>query len=189
MKHRSANIIGSKGNALSRLQISALTVSTTALALAFSVGCSAPTKQYAIPKDLCGIQVKPNLVEPLLPPGEKLNFRSSSTGEHSWCRVEVDGKTPLSVMREWWSADTTVSYLARGALGVSPYDKQTKDRRYIYSRTGAIGQVECPESRKDGKKLFASVRVTSEVTEAEMKRFIIGYTKSVATSEACEAGA
>ncbi|MFG2531695.1 hypothetical protein [Streptomyces sp. NPDC048516] len=64
-------------------------------------GCGAPKINYAIPSSLCDIPVSRDLLRPLFPPGDRIEFDGDSFPDDgkatSFCQYYVDGNAALSV--------------------------------------------------------------------------------------------
>ncbi|WP_328395761.1 hypothetical protein OHS70_09780 [Streptomyces sp. NBC_00390] len=154
--------------------------------LMLTASCSSPTREYAVPTDLCGVKVAASALEPVLPPGEKVSLHPSDVGGNKRCRLHVDDESALSASIEPWEKDATAQDVARVALDVDPADTPSKDRRFLYSKKGAVGRVECPDANSSDQLLWATVRVThDDATEAEMHKLIAAYADAVPTSGAC----
>ncbi|MCC5035843.1 hypothetical protein DMH02_022170 [Streptomyces sp. WAC 00631] len=152
--------------------------------------CSDAQREYATPEALCGIEISPRALEPLMPPGDKVSLREKKGSGARRCDVMVDGKTVLATAVEWYEGGSSLEHVAARTVGVEPGDKKTADNRYLYSDTGAIGLVQCVDPSKidqdvDGD-LFATARVSGySATESELKTLIIGYAKALSDSDAC----
>ncbi|MGW6528693.1 hypothetical protein [Streptomyces venezuelae] len=91
----------------------------------------------------------------------------------------------MTPIHGWLSADR-LQRVAEEAIAVDPFDHMTKDHRYIYSNTGAVGIVDRPNQGALKDKLFASVRVThDDATESDMHKLITAYTESAASPKEC----
>lgn len=103
------------------------------------------------------------------------------------CRIYVDDKEVLSASSEWLNKD--MSLLDVAALpfnNVDPGDSVTKDGKYIYSKTGAIGEVYCPKPPTSSEKVFASIRVSGGEPNAEaLKNLMREYTERLDSSDHC----
>lgn len=151
-----------------------------------TVSCSSPVREYKVPTALCGVKIAPAVLEPVLPPGNEVTLHPTDVGGNKRCRLHVDGASVLSASIERWEQDTSTQDVASGALAVDPLDNQSKDRRFIYSKTGAVGRVNCPDPQTSDGSLWATVRVThDDATEADMKSLITAYADSVAASGEC----
>jgi hypothetical protein len=111
---------------------------------------------------------------------------STAVGENKRCRLHVDDESTLSASIEPWERNASAQDVARVALAVDPSDTQSKDRRFIYSKTGAVGRVNCPTTSSSNQFLWATVRVThDEATAGEMRELIAAYADAVAASSEC----
>lgn len=153
-----------------------------------TTACSTQERSYEIPSALCGTAVSPDLLEPLLPPGDKISITLSDRVEGiKRCLVNVDGKQVLAVGTEWWKKGTSLRKAALVIANVDSGDKETEDGRYLYSDTGAIGKVTCPKPRKTDGELLVTARVNEPGTpdEAAMKKLIAAYAEAVGKSDEC----
>ncbi|MFE6960740.1 hypothetical protein [Streptomyces sp. NPDC057696] len=150
---------------------------------------SAPEREYATPKELCGsTKVSAASLEPLLPPGKKIAVEPTSAVGVKRCRLEVDGTVVFSTSVEKRGADTSARDVATSASGVDPNDASADNGRFIYSKTGAVGQVECPKSAGTDSSFWATARVSDTADPADMHRFIKEYATAAAGSGACAEG-
>ncbi|MFC8827129.1 hypothetical protein ACFT9I_17515 [Streptomyces sp. NPDC057137] len=171
-----------------------LTVSLGALSIVVLVsGCSEPTreKEYEVPKALCGVEVPADVLDPLLPAGEKVAERSKTASGVKRCYVSVDDEVALSTSIEWYEADTPVAEVAEKTIGAGPDDKVTTDKRYSYSGKGGAGLIECEDSSEMGKgvdgDLYTTVRVGGDSADASaVLKVIEAYTTTVPKAGACE---
>lgn len=89
------------------------------LSTIFLAGCSGEEKNYAVPDELCGAQVKSELIKSLLPSGDEIRVvdeESKSTSPHHFCEVLVDDKVELSTEGVWQPAGTTAKEAAEKSL-------------------------------------------------------------------------
>ncbi|MFB7995723.1 hypothetical protein ACFC4G_23225 [Streptomyces sp. NPDC056002] len=158
-----------------------------ALLVATAAGCSSsePRREYATPKELCGTEVSTGSLEPLLPPGKKIAVKPTSAVGVKRCRLEVDGKVVFSTSVEKLGADSSARDVATSALGVDPNDTSADSGRFIYSKTGAVGRVECPKSAGADSSFWVTARVSGDAVAADMLRFIKEYATAAAGSRAC----
>ncbi|MFF9674795.1 hypothetical protein ACF1GS_24350 [Streptomyces eurythermus] len=159
------------------------------LLVGLTTSCSSPspTREYAVPSDVCGTHVARSLLEPLLPPGEKVSAQPTSSVGVERCRMLVDGKVVLSTSIEKHDANTSVGDVASSAYGVEPTDTRADGGRTIYSKTGAVSLVECPGSASANSTLWATVRTSHDVKASSMRDFIKGYATALGKSDACRA--
>ncbi|MBB5930077.1 hypothetical protein [Streptomyces echinatus] len=168
---------------------SAASLLGAALLVGLTAACSSPspTREYAVPGDVCGTDVARSLLEPLLPAGERISAKSSSAVGATRCRLSVEGEIVFSSAVEKHDADTTAHDVAASAYGVDPTDATAAGGRVIYSKTGAVGLVGCPASASADSSLWATVRTSHEVEASAMRDFVEGYAAAVAGSDACRA--
>ncbi|WP_326773847.1 hypothetical protein [Streptomyces sp. NBC_01445] len=153
-------------------------------------GCSssAPEREYATPKELCGIKVSAGSLEPLLPPGKKIAVEPTAAVGVKRCRLEVDGKVVFSTSVEKRGADTSARDVATSAIGVNPNDPSADNGRFIYSKTGAVGRVECSKSAGADSSFWVTARVSDDADPADMHRFVKEYATAAAGSGSCAEG-
>ncbi|MGW6533483.1 hypothetical protein [Streptomyces venezuelae] len=161
----------------------ALAISAAGLLIA---GCSGSDGDgYTTPSSLCGIDVPADALEPVLPDGDSISASPTSSAYTKRCRLLIDAKPVFSAAVEWWGSSTTLQRVATDAIGVDPFDRATPDHNYIYSSTGAVGSVDCPNQKDLKGKIYVSVRTADATTEEKMKKFITSYSASVASSKEC----
>ncbi|WP_181792883.1 hypothetical protein [Streptomyces sp. WELS2] len=156
-------------------------------ALTTSCSSSSPTREYAVPSNVCGTRMAPSLLEPLLPPGEKVGAQPTSSVNVKRCRILVDGKVAFSSSIEKRDANTSVGDVASSAYGVEPTDTRADGDHTIYSKTGAVSLVECPGSASANSTVWATVRITHNVKASSMHDFIKEYATAVGRGDACRA--
>ncbi|MBL1108062.1 hypothetical protein JK361_26315 [Streptomyces sp. 5-8] len=166
---------------------SAVSLLGAALLVGLTASCSspAPAREYAVPGDVCGTDVARSVLEPLLPAGQKISAEASSAVGVERCRISVDGEIVFSSAVEKHDANTTANDVASSAHGVDPADASANGGHVVYSKTGAVGLVECPASTSADSSLWATVRTSHEVKASAMRAFVEGYAAAVAESDAC----
>ena len=159
-----------------------------ALLLVVSASCSSPSpkREYALPKDLCGTQISSATLEPVLPPGQKISAQPTSAVGVQRCRLQVDGKTVLSVSTEKRAAGASARDVAMTALGVDPSDTGADNRQLIYSKTGAVNKVECPASASSDSSLWVTARASHASASSDMRRLVEQYAATIAKTDACQ---
>jgi hypothetical protein len=150
-----------------------------------SCSSSPPSREYAVPEQLCGTGVPGSALEPLLPPGKEIKARPTSAVGAERCRLEVDGDTVFSSSVEQRGPDVTVREMAESAFGVGPGDTSADGGRFIYSRTGAVGLVECPGRASAERSVWVTVRTEQASEASDTHRFIEAYADAVAGTDAC----
>ncbi|MFJ8860893.1 hypothetical protein ACIRD8_20995 [Streptomyces sp. NPDC102451] len=150
--------------------------------------CSAPEKSYATPGSLCGKSISSKFLDPFMPPGKKVSVVSRHEAEGiRRCRIYVDGKEVLSASSEWLRKDASLLKVAAMPFNnVDPGDTVTRDGKYIYSKTGAIGEVTCLVPPTSSERVFASIRISGGKPDAEaLKNLIREYSKKLDNSDHC----
>ncbi|MGE7389042.1 hypothetical protein ACQKM2_26560 [Streptomyces sp. NPDC004126] len=73
---------------------------------------------YAVPGDVCGVEVRPSLLEPLLPPGESLHQGKTyeDGGDITGCAMEVDKRRELTFQASLVPADVDPLEVKRSNL-------------------------------------------------------------------------
>lgn len=157
-----------------------------ALLVASASACASPAPEhaYATPEDLCGTKVSAAFLEPLLPPGKTIAARPASAVSVERCRLLVDGKVVFSSSVEKRAAGASARDVAESAIGVEPTDTRTGDGRFIYSKAGAVGRVEC--SGRPDSSLWVTARTTRPATAADMLKLVKEYANSAAGSGVCD---
>lgn len=152
-----------------------------------TTACSSPSPEleYAVPSSLCGTKVTSTSLEPLLPPGKEISEEPTAAVGVERCRLQVDGKTVFSSSVEKRAADVSAQDVAESAVGVEPTDSATGDGRFIYSKTGAVGRVECPASGQSDASWWVTARTTDTVAAKDMLTFVKHYASAAAKTDAC----
>ncbi|MFE4910526.1 hypothetical protein ACFRCX_03015 [Streptomyces sp. NPDC056652] len=153
--------------------------------------CSEPAQPYETPKALCGVDVPAEVLDPLLPEGEKVSERSRTASGVKRCYVSVDDKVALSTSVEWYEAGTPVAEIASKTIGADPGDTVTADKRYSYSGKGGAGLMRCEEPSTIDKDvdgdLYATVRVGGDPADASaVLKFIEAYTSAAPAAGECK---
>ncbi|MFD5899512.1 hypothetical protein [Streptomyces sp. NPDC060366] len=153
--------------------------------------CSESTKEYETPQAVCGVAVPAEILDPLLPEGEKVSERSKTASGVKRCYVSVDDKVALSTSIEWYEADTPVAEIASKTIGADPDDKVSADKRYSYSGKGGAGLIRCEDSSEIDKDvdgdLYATVRVSGDSADASaVLKMVEAYTKAAPSGDGCE---
>ncbi|MFB7709443.1 hypothetical protein [Streptomyces sp. NPDC056105] len=157
-----------------------------ALLVASASACASPAPEHAsaTPKDLCGTKVSVAFLEPLLPPWKTIATRPASAVGVERCRLLVDGKVVFSGSVEMRAPGASARDVAASAIGVEPTDTSTGDGRFIYSKTGAVGGVEC--SGRSDSSLWVTAQTTHPATAADMLKVVKEYANSAAGSGVCD---
>ncbi|MFJ6850324.1 hypothetical protein ACIQM3_07235 [Streptomyces sp. NPDC091271] len=150
--------------------------------------CSTSGKSYETPSSLCGKSIPSKLLDPFMPAGKSASVVSRHETEGiRRCRIYVDNKEVLSASSEWLRKDMSLRDAARSTFNnVDPDDKITKDGKYIYSKTGAIGAVVCETPPTSSERVFSSIRISGGKPNAEaLEGLIREYSEKLANSDHC----
>ncbi|MFF5535363.1 hypothetical protein ACFY71_23235 [Streptomyces cinerochromogenes] len=168
-------------------RVVAATVALAALGLIVSCSGSDDTREYDVPRALCGVSVDPGLVSPFLPAGKKIRMSETRpVPSRKNCRADVDGKWALMANLEWWSEDTSSSTVASGNPQLE--EAQLSPDGNFYSGTGAVALVKgCKNPHHAQQLLFTSLRVRdSDLGDiSTMKKLATTYTEAVGRSDEC----
>lgn len=160
-------------------------------------------REYAVPRDLCGVKVSPELVEPFLPAGDSVSQNDGLDPPEVagiWCAVSVDGREELKVTGDWVlksNLDTRIS-------GIS-HPSRIRGGKYVVGKRGATTALPCrnPKARidvpaREGEKQHTVpadtyvIEVRSyhepegvEESKKAMARFIVAFTESLKKSQPC----
>ncbi|GHA99257.1 hypothetical protein ACIQRS_00080 [Streptomyces termitum] len=166
-----------------------------ALALLLA-GCSQPPEEkraFEVPGVLCGTEVSPALLSPLLPAGgEEIEVKRSDLigGGMMTCKVSVDGATALSLGWNWGELGEPL----RRAANDNPYLKlakqETPDGRVVYGEESGATRVTCEPvvaHRKGNAELIATLKVFEGRPDADaVKNLLVAYAKELeVSSEEC----
>jgi hypothetical protein len=158
-------------------------------------GCG-EERSYAVPEDLCGVRVSSDVVEPFMPPGEKLRVNKNDYGGNEGlegCTAYVDGYVVLSSRGEW-RAERLSAKEAASVPGPWPF----AGGRYVWWERGAATVLACHVpgqdtiSRDEGKgdaryfALEAQVPKPDEGTPEAMRTFLVEYARAYAKTLPCQ---
>ncbi|WP_063729190.1 hypothetical protein [Streptomyces sp. RTd22] len=162
-----------------------------------AVGCGGDSREYAVPKKLCGAKVDPDLLAPLLPAGEKMKMRKSTRDIGETCSISVvpgedrgyvpaldikrdsvtEGDDPLKVMK--WR-------LIRSG---NPKKVDIGDDARIADSMGLVA-LSCPPKGKDttlAVEVDLSTPTPKDVSERRkaLERFLRSYLPTAAKAHGC----
>ncbi|WP_405795394.1 hypothetical protein [Streptomyces sp. NBC_01506] len=165
------------------------------LAVALSIGLSGcgegAKKEYAIPTSLCGVSVDQELLEPLLPPGKKIEVRNDPYAKgvpRTACVARVDGDVWLTVYGEWREAGFTALQAAEDkVVGGGSFGTAENGKVYSWNR-GAATAFPCRS--EDWGAYSAAVEVVErddrEANVKALETFITPYGEALAKTLPCE---
>ncbi|WP_157877458.1 hypothetical protein [Streptomyces odonnellii] len=170
-----------------RLRTPLVLVALMGLTLA---GCSdpEPRRAYTIPDDLCGVALSPAVLEPVLPPGDKMSSSKDTLNGLTNCEVVVDKVVVLTTITEWYERGTSMARVLASHMA-DLEDKASKDGRYVYSDEGGVAKIDCrtpPEGLRD-EDPFATVLVRKDLgaDEEAVHKLLLAYTDAVGKSPDC----
>lgn len=162
-----------------------------------AVGCGGDSRDYAVPKKLCGTKVDPDVLAPLLPAGEEVHQRVNSRDLGATCDVSVTG--------EGGKGGSSVMYVKRDA--VPEGDDPLKVMRDMLIRSGNPKRVDigddariadsaglvalsCPPKGKDTTlalevDLFTSTPKDVSERRKALERFLRSYLPTAAKAQGC----
>lgn len=145
-------------------------------------------RTYRFPSSLCGVDMRPELIEPFLPGGKDLeeHHRRPVAG-FDVCELTVDGKYVFAARQEWWEEGTQALRVAHVHPEVNP-DRITAVPGYAYSDTGAVGRLDCPQPSEPDGQLFTILKVIGSgiADKPAMKRAIAAYSEEVRRTPQCD---
>ncbi|UNZ19594.1 hypothetical protein [Streptomyces sp. 891-h] len=126
-------------------------------------GCSADGGHYAVPRDICGVQMTRKAVEPLLPDGEKVRLLRAhrETGPQFRCTAKVDDKKAF-VAEVWHKDERPEPHIGEEGPESSDHDKAIKN--LPFSGWGAVSDdrvlsgVKCGKGRTNWFVFFLELR-------------------------------
>ncbi|MFG3407550.1 hypothetical protein [Streptomyces sp. NPDC048142] len=163
------------------------------LALLLS-GCGS-SREYAIPKEVCGVPAGEKELTPLLPHGEKFEENGDSivTKTGSYCGVIVDNYQVISLLVD----QVDKFYDPMGKLSSFRFTNRKKMVPLPFGGSGAMGDrnvlisTPCglPEADHLMVSLTAGEKVTKDVNErrSDMEAFMLDFVPRVKKAMACPA--
>ncbi|MEV7793864.1 hypothetical protein AB0O68_18005 [Streptomyces sp. NPDC087512] len=152
-------------------------------------GCGADeeSRDYSVPKSLCGIRVDAEELTPFLPPGKKLSVKPDVEPATAWCDVSVDGKLAVRTVQTWWTSGHDTAYFLRSQT-LERVEESADAGRYVYSGWQAFGKTEGCVDEKREQELYTGIQAYgSDHGDADaMKRLIASFTKEVEKTDACD---
>ncbi|MCF6526266.1 hypothetical protein [Streptomyces sp. JJ36] len=170
-----------------RIPLPAAALALVLATLASGCGNDGADRGYVVPETLCGVTVAPELLEPLLPPGEEITVSTHTpAGSITACEVSVDGKEAFSVRREWWEEGWSARRFAESQAYVDP-EKESGGGGLVWSGRGAVAAVECRDPDFAGQALFvvAKMEADGRSDAPAVRGFTEAYGEAYAGSDAC----
>ncbi len=139
-------------------------------------------RDYPLPHALCDVDVKPALLKPFLPAGDKISTRRvNPDGGTERCQVIVDGTYALFASRIWWGGGGGLVGVGSVHAQVEPEEAKGGDK-YLYSGTGAVGKPKaCTDPKHPQQDLYTVIQVFTKGHDdvPAMKKLITEYTNTV----------
>ncbi|MGW4980635.1 hypothetical protein [Streptomyces mirabilis] len=159
------------------------------LAILSLTGCSGEEKNYAVPDELCGAQVKPELTRALLPSGDKIRVlkeASNTASPHQFCTVSVDNKVQLRTEGAWQATGTTAKKAAEKSLVFNT--RSTEDGRFAIGRGAAVTVVDCKNSKYKAERFSFKIVVNHPEGDIDdkMQRFLAAFSESYSKTLPCQ---
>ncbi|MEU0007367.1 hypothetical protein ABZ079_24575 [Streptomyces sp. NPDC006314] len=171
-----------------------LTSLLAAVVLGAAAGCSSggQEREFAIPKNLCGVAVPSGPLARILPPtGKSLDQRKGTPSAQAvtGCEVTVDGDVVLTVEGERIKS-------GRSAWIIASYDhrighvKSGDGGAIAYVGRAAVSVVPCPREgdRQEAVSTYIRTLKPWRQDESAMRQLIRGYTASLKTLQPCRTG-
>ncbi|WP_431772847.1 hypothetical protein [Streptomyces cucumeris] len=169
----------------------------TGMLLVGAVGCGGESRDYAVPKKLCGTAVDPDLLAPLLPTGEKLTMETISSDIGQECAITLvpSGKSGgvhvLSVKRDSVTEGNDPLKVKEDALIRYGHPKKVDigdDARLTDS--GALVAASCPPKGKDTTlavevHLFTDTPKDVSERRKAVERFMRSYLPTAVRAHGC----
>ncbi|MER6976381.1 hypothetical protein [Streptomyces carpinensis] len=162
--------------------------------VATAVGCSSgePKRDFAVPKNLCGVSAPTEALSRLLPPSGK-NLKVEHVGEpgagSELCNVSVDDTMVLVVSRERIDTGDSAQHILVSRLHVSQ-QKAADNGSIAYTDHAAVSMIKCRGAGVEVEDISTFVKVLKPArpNEAAMKRLITDYTSAYKKQQPCKAG-
>ncbi|MER8042152.1 hypothetical protein [Streptomyces sp. NPDC094032] len=165
------------------------------LALLTAAGCTQPPS-YAVPGEVCGIAVSPDVLRPLLPDGEKVAADPVDLGKgSSRCKVSVDGELALYLQTDLATPETDPAQVRRRELEryghPAPIDVGDQGR---VADSGALASATCRHQGTDRKVIVEAQLPGDPPKDVAQRRkdltaFIGAYLPAVQKSLGCPSAA
>jgi hypothetical protein len=170
----------------------ALAAALAAATLLTTSSCA--SSSYATPNSLCGVPVKPELLDNLLPPGSKLTVSqrdSTAVPALRYCDVAVDGTPQLDIEGLWRSragaGDRTLDDIA--ARHNAPATESRRVGTMLVWKTGAATAFDCqnPKQRSDGFSVWTGLKNPSSSDQRRnLESFLASYAAAYKKTLPCE---
>ncbi|MEU9545792.1 hypothetical protein [Streptomyces mirabilis] len=154
-------------------------------------GCSTekPSREFTVPKTLCGVSVPTDALSHLLPAsGRNLTAEAEgSTDDVQLCKVNVDDVMVLALSRERINAGDSAQHILLSQLSIAR-PKSAQDGTIAYADEAAVSLVKCRGADVEEEDISTLVNVLKPArpNESAMKSLISGYTAALNKQEPCK---
>ncbi len=161
-----------------------ISVVVTTAGLVSATGCSAeePSREFSVPKALCGVSVPVDALSRLLPAsGKKLTAEADgSTDDALLCTVSVDGVRVLDLSRERIVAGDSARHILLTQLRVAR-PKLAEGNTIAYAGHAAVSLLKCRGAAVEEEDISILINVLKpgRSDEPAMKSLISDYTARV----------
>ncbi|MEV0736257.1 hypothetical protein AB0I51_09845 [Streptomyces sp. NPDC050549] len=156
-----------------------------------TAGCSAdnPSREFTVPKALCGVSVPVDALSRLLPAsGKKLTTEAEgSTDDVLLCKVSVNDVRVLTLSRERIVAGDSARHILYTQLRITQ-PKFTEGTSIAYTDDAAVSLLKCRGADVEKEDISTLVKVLKPARsdESAMKSLISDYTAKVKKQGPCK---
>lgn len=165
-------------------------LAAVAAGLAFSLtGCNdGATREYSIPKSLCGVAVDPNLLEPFLPAGKQRAIKEGEPVADAivTCELSVDDAVVFSIEQERREPGASPRDIAVNQLNVRDLSESPAEE-YVYSDRVAVSVVHCesPQAVEEDLSVIIKVLKPGIANKSALGKFIASYSRAYKKQQPC----
>ncbi|MET7489990.1 hypothetical protein [Streptomyces sp. NPDC005538] len=164
---------------------------STVVAAITAAGCSAdkPSREFTVPKALCGVSVPTDALSQLLPAsGKHLTTEAEgSTDDVLLCTVSVDDVMVLTLSRERIVAGDSARHILFSQLRIAR-PKSAEGSTIVYADNAAVSLLKCRGAGVEKEDISTLVKVLKPARpdEAAMKNLISSYTAAIKKEGPCK---
>nr|WSY51304.1 hypothetical protein OG999_15065 [Streptomyces sp. NBC_00886] len=161
------------------------------VAAAAAAGCSAekPSREFTVPKSLCGVSVPTDALSRLLPAsGKQLTAEAEgSTNDVLLCTVSVDDVRVLTLSRERIDAGDSARHILFTQLSIAR-PKFAEGSTIAYADHAAVSLLKCrgADVVEEDISTLVNVLKPARPDESAMKSLISAYTAAVKKQGPCK---
>jgi hypothetical protein len=184
----------------SRLLITMVIIVAAVAFGAFAFLRGSNSRSYAIPEDVCGVQVRPDSLEPLLPEGQEISQSREGAEDSSspllllGCDIDVDGEGAVNLIVERLTTERSVieRYEAvPGGYGMqNPSETTINGHQALVGPDGSLVQIPCHSNEANtvlaiNVQLYNPESADPETGLTDMENFTEDFTTSAAATYGC----